>query len=158
MEGRQPDYLDIFSDERRHKKKGKRDQIDYAVCNNEAALLYLVNLGCIDLNPWNSQIDNPLEPDFIAIDLDPSDEDFGKAIKVAQAAKKLFDQNKLTSLVKTSGKTGIHLFVPCQGFDYPKARTIAEKICNSIADQLPDIATTEVSIDRRGTKLFVDPS
>jgi len=92
MEGRQPEYLDIFSDERRHKKKGKRDQIDYAVCNNEAALLYLVNLGNIDLNPWSSRVTNPQQPDFISIDLDPSDEDFGKAIKTAQAAKKLFDQ------------------------------------------------------------------
>ena len=158
MEGRQPDYLDIFSDERRHKKKGKRDQIDYAICNNEAALLYLINLGNIDLNPWSSTTGNPQEPDFISIDLDPSDEDFGKAIKVAKAAKTIFDQLKLTSFVKTSGKTGIHLFLPCEGFSYPQARTLAEKICNAVADSVPDIATTEVSIDRRGTKLFVDPS
>jgi bifunctional non-homologous end joining protein LigD len=158
MEGHEPNYLDIFSDARRHKKKGKRDEIDYPVCNNEAALLYLINLGCIDLNPWSSRTDNPQEPDFISIDLDPSDEDFGKAIKVAQAAKKLCDQHKLTSFVKTSGKTGMHLFLPCTGFDYPQARTLAEKICNQIADSLPDIATTEVSIDHRGTKLFVDPS
>lgn len=158
MEGHQPDYLDIFSDERRHKKKGKRDQIDYAVCNNEAALLYLINLGNIDLNPWSSTMQHPQEPDFISIDLDPSDEDFNKAIKTAQAAKRLFDQWKLTSFVKTSGKTGIHLFIPCQGFDYPKARVIAEKICVAVCALVPDIATTEVSIEHRGTKLFVDPS
>lgn len=158
MEGHEPDYLDIFSDERRHKKKGKRDQIDYAVCNNEAALLYLINLGNIDLNPWSSTIKNPQEPDFISIDLDPSDEDFGKAIKVARAAKTVFDQLKLTAFVKTSGKTGIHLFLPCQGLDYPKARSLAEKICGLVADQVPDIATTEVTISQRGSKLFVDPS
>jgi bifunctional non-homologous end joining protein LigD len=158
MEGHEPDYLDIFSDQRRHKKKGKRDQIDYAVCNNEAALLYLINLGNIDLNPWSSRITKVQEPDFISIDLDPSDEDFGKAIKTAQAAKKIFDHHKLQSFVKTSGKTGIHLFLPCQGFSYPQARTLAEKICQEIADQVPDIATTEVTIEHRGTKLFVDPS
>jgi bifunctional non-homologous end joining protein LigD len=158
MEGHEPDYLAIFSDQRRHKKKGKRDQIDYAVCNNEAALLYLINLGNIDLNPWNSRITNPQEPDFISIDLDPSDEDFGKAIKTAQAAKKIFDQYKLQSFVKTSGKTGIHLFIPCQGFDFKKARTLAEKLCEMICKEVPDIATTEVSIEHRGTKLFVDPS
>ncbi|MEZ2334665.1 DNA ligase D [Mucilaginibacter sp. RCC_168] len=158
MEGRQPDYLDIFSDERRHKKKGKRDQIDYAVCNNEAALLYLINLGNIDLNPWSSTTTHPQEPEFISIDLDPSDEDFGKAIKVAQAAKSFFDEKKLTAFVKTSGKTGIHLFLPCEGFDYAKARTLAEKICEAIAKMVPDIATTEVSVDQRGSKLFVDPS
>jgi bifunctional non-homologous end joining protein LigD len=158
MEGHQPDYLDIFSDQRRHKKKGKRDQIDYAVCNNEAALLYLINLGNIDLNPWCSTTSNPQEPDFISIDLDPSDEDFGKAIKTAQAAKKIFDRYKLQSFVKTSGKTGIHLFLPCEGFTFPQSRTLAEKLCQQIADEVPDIATTEVSIEHRGTKLFVDPS
>lgn len=158
MEGRQPDYLDIFSDQRRHKKKGKRDRIDYAVCNNEAALLYLINLGNIDLNPWSSTTIDPQTPDFISIDLDPSDEDFGKAIKTAQAAKKVFDQYKLKSLVKTSGKTGIHIFLPCEEFTYPQARTLAEKLCNEIAEQVADIATTEVSIGHRGDKLFVDPS
>lgn len=158
MEGHAPEYLEIFSDQRRHKKKGKRDEIDYAVCNNEAGLLYLINLGNIDLNPWSSRISSPQEPDFISIDLDPSDEDFGKAIKTAQAAKKIFEKYELQSLVKTSGKTGMHLFLPCQGFTYPQARTIAEKICDLVCGAVPDIATTDVTIDHRGTKLFVDPS
>jgi len=158
MEGRQPEYLDIFSDERRHKKKGKREQIDYAVCNNEAALLYLINLGNIDLNPWSSTTNDPQQPDFISIDLDPSDEDFGKAIRTAQAAKAFFDEQKLSAFVKTSGKTGIHLFLPCNGFSHPQARTLAEKICAEVCKRVPDIATTEVSIQHRGDKLFVDPS
>jgi bifunctional non-homologous end joining protein LigD len=158
MEGHEPDYLDIYSDQRRHKMKGRRDQIDYAVCDNEAALLYLINLGCIDLNPWSSRISTPTEPDFISIDFDPSDGDFGKAIKTAQMAKKVFDQSQLQSLVKTSGKTGIHLFLPCQGFTYPQARTIAEKICDLVCREVHDIATTEVSIEHRGNKLFVDPN
>jgi bifunctional non-homologous end joining protein LigD len=158
MEGQQPELLNIFSDERRHKKKGKRDVIDYAVCNNEPALLYLINLGNIDLNPWSSRISKPQEPDFISIDLDPSDQDFQKAVKTALAAKTVFDDLKVTSFVKTSGKTGIHLFVPCEGYNYPQARTIAEAICERVAALVPDIATTEVSIAHRGTKLFVDPS
>jgi bifunctional non-homologous end joining protein LigD len=158
MEGHEPDYLDIFSDQRRHKKKGKRDEIDYAVCNNETALLYLINLGNIDLNPWSSRTINPQQPDFISIDLDPSDEDFGKAVKTAQAAKKVFDHYKLQSFVKTSGKTGIHLFLPCQGFTYPQARTLAEKICQQITDEVPDIATTEVTIEHRGTSYLLTPA
>jgi bifunctional non-homologous end joining protein LigD len=158
MEGRGPDYLDIFTDARRHPKKGKRNEIDYAVCNNEAALLYLINLGNIDLNPWSSRTGSAQEPDFISIDLDPSDEDFGKAVKTAQAAKKIFDEYKLQSFVKTSGKTGIHLFLPSEGFNYPQSRTLAENICSLICSMVPDIATTEVEISRRGDKLFVDPS
>jgi bifunctional non-homologous end joining protein LigD len=158
MAGHQPGYLDIFPDQRRHPKKGQSATINYAVCDNEAALLYLVNLGNIGLNPWSSRITSPQEPDFISIDLDPSDEDFGKAIKTAQAAKTVFDQYKLQSLVKTSGKTGIHLFLPCQGFSYPQARTLAEKICDLVCRKVPGIATTEVTIEHRGTRLFVDPS
>ncbi|SEN03328.1 bifunctional non-homologous end joining protein LigD [Mucilaginibacter gossypiicola] len=158
MEGRQPDYLDIFSDQRRHKKKGKNARIDYAICNNEAALLYLINLGNIDLNPWSSTISNPQQPDFINIDLDPSDEDFGKAIKSARAAKEIFDGHKLQSLVKTSGKTGIHLLLPCESLSYAQARNLAEKLCAEIAKRVPEIATTEVNVSHRGDKLFVDPS
>jgi bifunctional non-homologous end joining protein LigD len=158
MEGHGPAFLDIFTDERRHKKEGKRDRIDYAVCNKEAALLYLVNLGNIDLNTWASRITNPQQPDFISIDLDPSDEDFSKAVITALAAKKIFDQQKLKCFVKTSGKTGIHLLLPCEGFDFPQARTISEKICGLVAAEVPDIATTEVSVGNRGTRLFVDPS
>lgn len=156
MEGYQPDFLDVFSTKRKHKAKGKADIIDYAVCNNLTALLWLVNLGCIDLNPWNSTTKKPLEPDFIAIDLDPSDEDFKKAVKTALAAKEYFDEQKLTAFVKTSGKTGIHIFIPCKGFSYPQARTLAEQICAEIHSRVPKISTLEISVAHRGNKLFVD--
>jgi bifunctional non-homologous end joining protein LigD len=156
MEGFQPDFLDIHSTKRKHKAEGKADVIDYAVCNNLPALLWLINLGCIDLNPWNSTTKNPEHPDFIAIDLDPSDEDFRKAVKTAQAAKDYFDEQGLTSFIKTSGKTGIHIFIPCTGFRYPEARTLAEHICGEIHKRVAMFTTLEVSVDKRGNKLFVD--
>jgi len=156
MEGFQPDFLDIHRTKRKHKVKGKADIIDYAVCNNLPSLLWLVNLGNIDMNPWNSTTKNPEEPDFIAIDLDPSDEDFKKAVKTALAAKDYFDENKLTTFIKTSGKTGIHIFIPCTGFSYPKARTLAEHICGEIHKKVPMFTTVEVSTAKRGNKLFVD--
>jgi bifunctional non-homologous end joining protein LigD len=158
MEGHEPGYAEIFRDQRRHKKKGKRDIIDYIVCNNEPTLLYLVNLGCIDFNPWSSCTADAIHADYISVDLDPSDNDFKKAINVALAAKEVFDHYKLKSLVKTSGKTGIHLFLPCSGITFPQARSISEYLCNEIATKVPRIATTEVSVSRRGKKLFVDPS
>ncbi|HKG06451.1 MAG TPA: hypothetical protein VKB19_08335, partial [Pedobacter sp.] len=156
MEGLQPDFLDIHSTKRKHKAKGKADIIDYAVCNNLPSLLWLINLGNIDLNPWNATTNNPLEPDFIAIDLDPSDEDFKKAVKTALAAKDYFDEQKLSAFIKTSGKTGIHMFIPCKGFSYPEARTLAERICAAIHQRVPMFTTLEVSVDKRGNKLFVD--
>lgn len=158
MEGRQPAFAQVHSTPRKHKKKGKRDVIDYLICNNIATLVYAINLGCIDLNPWTSTIHDPDHPDFIIIDLDPSDNDFSKAITTAQAAKQFFDEHKLKSFVKTSGKTGIHLFLPCSGFSFSDVRTIAENICSGIHQFVPSITTTEISVSSRGNKLYIDPN
>jgi len=118
----------------------------------------MINLGCIDINPWTSTTADPLHPDFIIIDLDPSDGDFEKAIETAKASKEFFDQHKLKAYVKTSGKTGIHLFVPCSRFTFPEARIIAENICEEIHDLVPSLTTTEVTVSQRGSKLYLDPN
>jgi bifunctional non-homologous end joining protein LigD len=118
----------------------------------------MINLGCIDVNPWTSRIQNYLYPDYVVIDLDPSDDDFSKVIDTAKAAKQYFDENKLKAFPKTSGQTGIHIYLPCEGFTFPEARKIAGYICNKVHKFVPGITTTEVSISKRGKKLFVDPS
>jgi len=156
MEGNQPKWAKIFSTPRKHPKKGKRNKIDYLVCNDEATLLYMVNLGCIDINPWTSRIENYLKPDFIIIDLDPTDEDFKKVITTALAAKEIFDKLKIKAFPKTSGKTGMHFFIPCEGFSFPEARKIAVVVCKEINNLVPDISTTENTISNRGDKLFID--
>jgi bifunctional non-homologous end joining protein LigD len=156
MEGNQPEWAKVFSTPRKHPKKGKRKTIDYLVCNDEATLLYMVNLGCIDINPSTSRIEHYEQPDFIIIDLDPSDTDFGKVITTALAAKKIFDDLHLKSFVKTSGKTGLHLFIPCMGFSFAEARKIAVSICTKINNLVPDISTIENTVKKRGTKVFID--
>jgi bifunctional non-homologous end joining protein LigD len=158
MEGRQPSWAEVFTVKRKHKKKEKRDVIDYLVCSDEATLLYAVNLGCVDINPWTSTTADYLHPSFVIIDLDPSDNDFNKAIETAIAAKEYFDQHKIKAFPKTSGKTGIHLYLPCEGFTFPQARKIAERICKDIHEMVPDITTTNISVNSRGNKLYVDPN
>jgi len=162
MEGRQPECSQIFTDQRRHEVKGKRSQIEYLVCNNEATLLWMINLGCIDINPWNSRVTNPDMPDFIAIDLDPSDEDQAtarpKLIETAMATKEYCDQNHLTAFAKTSGKTGMHFFIPCSGFNNKECRKMAEQICSAIQDSVPAVSTIQNSISSRGGKVYLDPS
>jgi len=158
MEGRQPSCAEIFSTKRKHPKAGKRSTIDYLVCNNKATLLWLINLGCIDINPWSSTTKDYLHTDYIIIDLDPSDEDFKKAITTALAAKQFFDEHNLKSFIKTSGKTGLHILLPCHGFTFADARKIAVNICNEIHQLVPSITTTNISINQRGNKLFIDPS
>ena len=75
MEGRQPDCALIYTDKRRHQAEGKRNVIDYLVCNNKATLLWMINIGCVDVNPWNSRVTNADQPDYIVIDLDPSEDE-----------------------------------------------------------------------------------
>ncbi len=163
MEGRHPNCADIFTDKRRHPQKGKRDVIDYLVCNNEATLLWMVNLGCIDINPWNSRTMAPGAPDYIAIDLDPtvkSDSGRGldKLLDTALATREWCDRQKIRAYTKTSGKTGMHFFIPVTGITYPQARSFAERICAEIQSSAPDSATIENSIARRGNLVYVDPS
>ena len=158
MEGHGPDWIETFQVQRKHRKPGKRDLIDYLVCNDEATLLYMINLGCIDINPWTSTTMRPGEPDFIVIDLDPSDDDFKKVITTAQAAEQHFRELKLKSFVKTSGKSGMHLFLPVRGIDFKQARGIAIRLCEEIHQLVPTITTTEVSVSHRGTKLYIDPN
>jgi bifunctional non-homologous end joining protein LigD len=163
MEGRQPDCGAIFEDQRRHEAKGKRNKIDYLVCNNEATLLWMINLGCVDINPWNSRISGPDKPDFIAIDLDPttvndSKVDLKKLLNTALAAKEYFDSKKIKAFAKTSGKTGMHFFVPCSGFMNKEVRSFAEYICSGIHDLVPAASTIANSISSRAGKVYVDPS
>jgi len=158
MENHQPEWAEIFSTERKHKKRGKRNIIDYLVCNDRATLIYLINLGCIDINPWTSRTSNYLYPDYVIIDLDPSDDDFSKAVETARAAKEIFTKYKLTAFPKTSGKTGMHLYLPCSGFTFPQARSIAENICDRIHKLIPEITTTNISVSSRGSKLYIDPN
>ena len=158
MEGRQPQWTDIFSVRRKHARKGKRNVIDYLVCNNEASLLYIINLGCIDVNPWNSKTTDYLHPDYVVVDLDPSDEDFKKVIETAKAAKQYFEELGINAFPKTSGKTGMHLYIPCKGFSYPEARRITVHMCEEIQKLVKNITTTEVTISKRGKRLFIDYS
>jgi bifunctional non-homologous end joining protein LigD len=158
MEGRTPSFADSFTTPRKHKKKGKRDIIEYLVCNNEATLLYIINLGAIDINPWSSKVQSAINPDYITIDLDPSDGDFSKAIETALAAKDFFDQHKITSFPKTSGKTGIHLLLPCHRFTFEQGRAIGTFICDEIQKLVPHITTRERRVDARGNLLYVDDS
>lgn len=163
MEGRQPECGDIFTDTRRHPAKGKRSKIDYLVCNNESTLLWMVNLGCIDINPWTSRSATPGQPDYIVIDLDPtvkshSHSHLDKLLDTALAAKAWCDKLKIKAFAKTSGQTGMHFYIPVAGITHPQGRTLAEHICAEIHCLAPGSSTIENTIAHRGDKVYIDPS
>lgn len=131
--------------------------VDYIICDNEATLIYMANLGCIEIHPWNSRVANPQNPDWLIIDLDPEDIDFKAVVTTALAAKKVFDELGLDCYVKTSGSTGIHVCVPLAAkYAFDVVRNFAELVANRIHTKLPDITSVERSPKNRKKKVYLD--
>ena len=125
--------------------------INYPLVNDELALLWMVNMGCIDMNTWYSRVDKPDRPDWVLFDLDPSpDVGFPETVQVALLVKQALDALELVSLVKTSGSEGIHILVPIERrHTYSDTREFSEIIASAIATTHPKLATTEWSKKKR---------
>ncbi len=147
-----PEYVKV------HKHKNDQKVIDYIMCNNKATLLYLANLGCIEMNPWNNRYNKEDKPDWLALDLDPGDHNtFKQVVKVAQKIKELLDECLLSGYCKTSGASGLHIYIPLAAkYDYDTVKNFGNLCMNLIAKQLPKIATTERTIKKRGKKIYLD--
>jgi bifunctional non-homologous end joining protein LigD len=119
--------------------------------NDELALLWMVNMGCIDMNTWYSRIDKPDRPDFVLFDLDPTPEvPWTQTVEVALILKELLDNLGLQSFPKTSGGKGFHVLVPLdRRSTYDDTRAFAEMVAGAIARTHPKLATTEWSKARR---------
>lgn len=133
-------------------------EIAYLLCQNEATLLYMANLGCIEINPWSSRIGSLDQPDYTVIDLDPSPVNtFEEIITVAQAIKAIHDAAGITSFCKTSGSRGLHIYIPLGGkYTYEEARDFTKLICYLVNAQLPELTTMERKVDKRNGKIYLD--
>jgi bifunctional non-homologous end joining protein LigD len=132
--------------------------VKYILCNNKATLLYLANLGCIELNPWNSRVNKPDHPDYLILDIDPSDNNtFKEVVDVAIVIKEVLDKAGASCYCKTSGATGIHIYVPLHAaYTYEHARHFAEVVAAIVAERIPQLATVERSLDKRKGRIYVD--
>ncbi len=130
--------------------------INYIVCNNRPTLLYLANLGCIEINPWNSRLKAIDKPDYLVMDIDPSEKNtFGQVIETALVIKELLDKAGAASYPKTSGATGIHVYVPLGAkYTYEQAKDFAHVIATLAQDQLPDFTSLERSLSKRGKDMI----
>jgi len=136
----------------------KKD-IDYIICNDKATLAYLNNLGCIELNPWNSTVKALDKPDYMIIDIDPSAKNtFEQVIEAANVIKGVLDKAGATAFCKTSGATGIHIYVPMgRKYLYEQVRGFAEIICSLTQEQLPKFTSMERNLKKRGDKhIYLD--
>jgi len=138
--------------------KNEKKIIDYIVCNNVATLLYLANLGCIEFNPWNNRTQHKDEPDWLLIDIDPSkNNDFGQVIEVARAAKELMDKANLKGYCKTSGASGIHIYLPLHAmYTYPVVKNFAGIFMHLLHELVPGFTSVERSLAKRGNNIYLD--
>lgn len=131
--------------------------IRYAVANNKESLLYLVNLGCIEINIWNARMQKTDYPDYAVIDLDPLEISFDKVVETALMVKKILDKAKVQSFCKTSGATGLHIYIPLGAkYTTDQVLTFSEIIALLVHAQLPTITSIERSPQERRRKVYID--
>ncbi|MCY0978788.1 DNA ligase D [Chryseobacterium wangxinyae] len=133
--------------------------IDYIYCNDKATLAYLNNLGCIDLNPWNSSLPDLDHPDFMVLDLDPSKKNsFDDVIETALQVNEVLNSIKIKGYCKTSGSTGIHVYIPMGGkYDFDQVKDFAHILMKQVNEKLPKITTLERSLQKRDDKkIYLD--
>jgi bifunctional non-homologous end joining protein LigD len=130
--------------------------IDYILCNNKATLAYLNNLGCIEVNPWHSTVKALDKPDYVIIDLDPAEKNtFEQVIETALAVKDVLDRAGTKSFCKTSGATGLHIYIPMRKkYTYDQVKDFAHIICMLTNELLPDFTSLERNLKKRGNKMI----
>lgn len=131
--------------------------VNYLICNNKETLLYMANLGCIEINPWNSTIKNIENPDWLVIDIDPDQQDFSVIVETALVVKDIMDEFETDCFCKTSGASGLHVYIPLGAqYDYDSVKILAELIAKEVQSRLPETTSLERSIKKRNHKIYID--
>jgi bifunctional non-homologous end joining protein LigD len=137
--------------------ESKERPVKHMVCQDRDALLYLVNLGTIDLHPWLSRVQTPDQPDWAVLDLDPKGAPFADVLRVARSIGKVLQSIGVRAAVKTSGKTGMHIHIPLRpGYTYDHSRMFCEGIARVVLREHKAIATIERNPGKRDGKLYID--
>lgn len=131
--------------------------INYVLCQDISTLVYLTNLGCIDFNPWSSRIQNLDKPDFLVIDLDPLEIAFSEVVKTALTVHEVFEKLKIKNYCKTSGATGLHIYVPlAANYSYEQVKVFSEIVANIVNKKLPKTTSVLRSPSKRQGRVYLD--
>jgi bifunctional non-homologous end joining protein LigD len=138
--------------------EGDQREKHFMVCTDEASLLYIASLGCIEMNPWSSRTSKPDHPDWCVIDLDPDKKNtFDQVIEAAQVTKQVLDTLGIASYCKTSGSTGLHIYIPLGAkYTYEESKEFARALVKIVNTQLPAFTTIERKVSDRKGKMYLD--
>ncbi|WP_276347242.1 DNA ligase D [Daejeonella sp. JGW-45] len=152
VKGKAPDWVKTFP-----YVNGEGEHKEYLVGADEATLLWMASLGCIEMNPWFSRVQSPDQPDYCVIDLDPDKNTFDQVIEAALEVKKICDAIETPCFCKTSGSTGIHIYIPLGAkYSYDQSQMFARIIVNIVHSHLPAFTSLERMIAKRKGKMYLD--
>lgn len=154
VSGKVPDWIRTFP----YHTAEDNEEKEFLVCMDEASLLYIISLGCIEVNPWSSRVAKPDDPDWCIIDLDPDRRTpFDQVIEAAQVTKKVLDAAGVDSVCKTSGSTGLHVYFPLGAkYSYDHSKEFARLIVQLVNAQIPGFTTIERTVKERKGKMYLD--
>jgi len=148
-----PDWVKTVAVRSEEEKK----KIRYLVCQNRDTLLYEANLGAIELNVWSSSLPHLDAPDYAVLDFDPLETSFRHVVKAVMAAKEVLDELAIPAFCKTSGATGLHVYIPlAPRFSYDQAQELAHLVLLVVNRRHPDLTSLERSPAKRKGRVYLD--
>jgi bifunctional non-homologous end joining protein LigD len=136
---------------------GDGEHKEYLVGSDEAYLLWMASLGCIEMNPWFSRVQSPDNPDYCVIDLDPDKNTFDQVIAAALEVKKVLDALDVPCYPKTSGSTGMHLYIPLEAkYSYDQSQMFAKIVVSLVHKQISGYTSLERMVSARKGKMYLD--
>lgn len=151
--GKAPDWVETYL---YHSDTDNRDR-KYLVAKNEASLLYMVSLGCIEINPWSSRVEKEDYPDWCIIDLDPARNTFDQVIEAARITRDILYSMNVPCYPKTSGSKGIHIYIPLGAkYTYEQSKEFARVVARLVHEQAPKFTSIERAVKDRSGKMYID--
>lgn len=152
--GKVPPWIEKYE----YFSEGDQRKKHFMVCTDEASLLYIASLGCIEMNPWSSRTQSPDNPDWCVIDLDPDKKNtFDQVIEAAKVTREVLDALGLPSFPKTSGSTGLHIYIPLGAkYDYEESKEFARAVVKIVNAQIPKFTSIERKVTDRKGKMYLD--
>lgn len=152
--GKVPDWVETYL----YHSEGDDEDKHFLVAKDEASLLYMVNYGCIEINPWSSTAKKPDNPDWCLLDLDPGPKTtFNQVIDAANIIGDLLQSIEVPACPKTSGSTGIHIYIPLgKKYTYEQSKEFARLIVTMVQQETEKFTTIERTVDERAGRLYFD--